>query len=237
MSVERNFLDLKYTQRKHLKTLNDPHTGKLGISRSPLIFPCWCVRECVCTCHAYAEVNWKNCDLICYSHRGNLSRETYTVLNVYVHLGRPISVSNSAYEIARMQNGKKRNVNFPMSRLLNICIWRVLVCVYVRRSLPNGFIYCSLNGIFHHDENSLLFIHFIQTENIFVCVWVENRLKYLKQRVCLFQFFAIKKKRKERRRKAVFENTTSFPKSFCCILFVCVCASEIKFFAWLISIY
>lgn len=104
-----------------------------------------------------------------------------TVLNVLVRtFGPPISVSNSAYEIAHMQNEQQKKCELSHESTSK---HMYLVCVYVRRSLPNGFIYCSLNGIFHHDENSLLFIHFIQTENIFececVCVCVENRLKYL----------------------------------------------------------
>lgn len=104
-----------------------------------------------------------------------------TVLNVLVRtFGPPISVSNSAYEIAHMQNEQQKKCELSHESTSK---YMYLVCVYVRRSLPNGFIYCSLNGIFHHDENSLLFIHFIQTENIFECecvfVCVENRLKYL----------------------------------------------------------
>lgn len=99
-------------------------------SRSPLIFPCWC--ECVCVCTmariCWGETERKNCDLICYSHRGNPTWNEQSWMCLYVHLGRQSAFLIPHMKLLTCRTSNRKNVNFPMSRLLNICIW--CVCTY-----------------------------------------------------------------------------------------------------------
>lgn len=134
---------------------------------------------------------------------------------------------------------KRRNVNFPMSRLSSMCVF-VCVVVYARRPLPNGFIYCSLNGIFHHDEiPCYLFISF-KTANINIragCARARVRRKSLEvpKATCVYFNFC-NKKNSERRKEKPYSKTPLCSRNHFAVFYVSVCACvyvryQIKFFA------
>lgn len=206
-------------------------------SRSPPDFPLL-LYYWTSICHAYAEVDRKYCDLISFPNRGKIyvfDAIKCTVMRVCVcviHFGPPISVSNSVYKnINEITHMTKEKLNFPMSWIANIC-----VCVrstYVVFLLMVLYIAHRMGFSIMTKFLSIYLFHSTTKRNV--------RLKSLElsKTTCVYFNFCNKKRR---RREKPYSKTPLCSRNhfivYIYVWYVRVCMRyQIKFFAWLISIY